>query len=105
MARFEDEKLERLVRLEVEKAYTDLTSSQEEIRAQQATVRQAEKAYELATIRYEHGISTQLEVRDAHLALQKAKINYLESVYRYNVALATMKKATGTLLPPEWSEE
>ncbi|MFQ6103759.1 MAG: TolC family protein [Candidatus Glassbacteria bacterium] len=101
MARFEDEKLERLVRLEVEKAYTDLTGTQEEIRAQQATVKQAERAYELAKVRYENGLSTQLEVRDAHLALQRAKTNYLEAVYRYNVAYATMRKATGTLLTPE----
>jgi outer membrane protein TolC len=104
-ARFDDEKFERLVRLDVEKAFTDLTSTEEEIRAQQATVKQAEKAYELATVRYENGLSTQLEVRDAHLAMQRAKTNYLEAVYRYNIALATIKKATGILLPPGFVEE
>jgi HAE1 family hydrophobic/amphiphilic exporter-1 len=98
-AKYDDEKFERLVRLEVEKATTDLSSTQEEIHAQEATVKQAERAYELSTVRYENGLSTQLEVRDAHLALQRAKTNYLEAVYRYRVARATLRKATGTLLP------
>lgn len=97
-AKYDDEKLERLVRLDVERAFTDLTSAQEEIRAQEATVKQAERAYELATVRYENGLSTQIEVRDAHLALQRAKTNYLGGVYRYRVARAALRKATGTLL-------
>ncbi len=103
-AKYRREKTERLVLLDVEQAFFDVTSIEEEIEAQAATVKQAERAYELAEIRYENGLSTQLEVRDARLALLRTKTNYLETVYRYNVAVATLRKAKGTLLDDDRRE-
>lgn len=103
-AKYEEEKNERLVRLEVEQSYFDVTSVEQEIRAQAATVKQADRAHELAVIRYENGLSTQLEVRDARLALLRTKTNYLETVYRYNVAVTTLEKAKGMLLDEDQPE-
>jgi outer membrane protein TolC len=95
MARYEKKKIEEEIRLEVIEAFQELESAKEEILSQRANVDEAEEAYRLSTIRFANGLTTQLEVNDVELALNLARTNYIQSLYHYNVALASVERAIG----------
>ena len=46
--------------------------------------------------RFEVGAATQLEVLDARVAMTEAQLNSIEALHDYNVALAHLKRATGS---------
>ena len=83
------------VRLEVSKAVRDLASLRQEYESQTATVGLAEEAYRIAETRFRSGLSTQLELTDVETALDFAKTNFAETLYRYNVAVASLERALG----------
>lgn len=95
MTRYEKKKIEEEIRLEVIEAFQELESAKEEILSQRANVDEAEEAYRLSTIRFANGLTTQLEVNDVELALNLARTNYIQSLYHYNVALASVERAIG----------
>jgi outer membrane protein TolC len=95
MARYQKQKAEEEVRLEVFEAFRNLETAKEEILSQQANVNEAEEAYRLATIRFANGLATQLEVNDVELALNLARTNFIQSLYDYNVARARVEQAIG----------
>ncbi|MCU0611890.1 MAG: TolC family protein [Candidatus Eisenbacteria bacterium] len=94
-ARHELAQARKAIRLDVTKAVQDLQGLTREYEAQRATVELAEEMYQIAETRFRSGISTQLELNDAELALNLAKTNYAETLYRYNVAVANLERASG----------
>ncbi|MBN1423857.1 TolC family protein [Candidatus Fermentibacteria bacterium] len=94
-ARFEQAQARKAIRLDVTRAVQDLQGLTREYEAQRATVELAEDMFRIAETRFKSGISTQLELNDAELALNLARTNYAETLYRYNVAVATLERALG----------
>ncbi len=94
-AQYEYAQARKAIRLEVTKAVQDLEGLVREYEAQRATVGLAEEMYAIAQTRFRSGVSTQLELNDAELALNLARTHYAETMYRYNVALATLERAVG----------
>lgn len=83
------------VEVEVRRAISSLQEGAELAEAAQKVVEQAEEALRLADARYAAGSATQLDVLETRVALTEARTNQLEANYRYNVALATLRRSTG----------
>ncbi len=82
--------------VEVRRAYSAIEQSAELANALRQTVGQAEEAVRLATARFEAGAATQLDVLTAQVMLTKAKTTQIQANHGYNVAVARLRKATGT---------
>jgi outer membrane protein TolC len=85
------------IKLEVKSAYYKLKEANENVQTQSKTIEQAKEALRLSELMYSEGSSTQLDVLNANVALNQAQMNYQKSLYEYNVALATLKKAVNQL--------
>lgn len=83
------------VEVEVRTALSSLQEAAELAEAAQKVVAQAEEALRLADSRYSAGSATQLDVLQARVSLTQSRTNQLEANYRYNVALATVRRALG----------
>jgi outer membrane protein len=85
----------RGVRLEVNQALQDLESLKQELASMSATVGLAEEAFAIAQSMYDNGLSIQLELSDARVAMDLARMGKVETLYRYNVALARVDRILG----------
>ncbi len=85
----------RSIELEVRQAYSDYLQALELLQAQKKTVEQAEESLRLAEARFRAGTGTQLDVLSAQTALTDARTNEIQALYDYNVAVATLERATG----------
>jgi outer membrane protein len=81
--------------VEVRRAFSQWQQATELADASQKVVAQAEEAVRLANARYSAGTSAQLDVLQAQVDLTTARTNQIQAYYSYNVAVATLRKATG----------
>ena len=58
-------------------------------------IQQADESVRLANARYNAGTGTQLDVLSAQVDLTTARTNQIQAYYTYNVAVASLRKATG----------
>jgi len=94
-ARLRERSVNKLVGLDVEKAYNDFSEARQRLTSQSRTVAQAEEGYEIAQLRYREGIGTQLEVTDALLALTTARLNENLALRDYLTARVQLRRAVG----------
>jgi outer membrane protein TolC len=87
------------VEVEIRRAYSSLQEAAELAESATKVVAQAEEALRLADARYAAGTATQLDVLEARVALTDSRNNQLQANYSYNVAVAAMRKATGSADP------
>jgi outer membrane protein TolC len=87
------------LQLEYERARGERARALSSIQARQQTVDQAQRVYDLTVLRYEQGMASQLEVSDARLSLLQARSNLAEAIADYEIASATVSRATGTTPP------
>ncbi len=90
-----EELLRQSVFLEVQQAWLKLTEAGESIPAAELIVRQAEENLELANGRYSAGVGNPVEVTDAQVSLSSAKTSYIQALYDYKIAHASLEKAMG----------
>lgn len=88
------------IRLEVEQAYFNLTSNQENIASAQLNVERAQQALELSQLRFNAGVGTQLEVLNATSDLADAEVNLVTVILNYNRSLASLERAVSNLQAP-----
>ncbi|HYC73171.1 MAG TPA: TolC family protein [Opitutaceae bacterium] len=81
--------------VEVRRAVSSLQEATELAEASAKVVEQAEEALRLANARFSAGTATQLDVLTAQTDLTTARLNQLEANYRFNVAVAALRRATG----------
>lgn len=94
----ERERLRRAIDLDVRRAWIDLSSLVEELRALEAAVRSAEENYELVQAEYRRGIVSNLEVLAAFTTLQQARLGRDRA--RYQAKAAAVRLAVQAGLPP-----
>lgn len=80
------EETRRMVVLEVDQAYLDLTSAQEQLKVAQLATRQAEEAERVAQVRYKAGVSTSLELQDAIAETSRARFGEAQAEYDFFAA-------------------
>ncbi len=83
------------VRTGVSQAYYGLLTAYETIRIQESNQVAAREQLRLATERYRVGSGTFFELLDAQLAALRAEADYINAVYAYHRAIATLEAAVG----------
>lgn len=86
---YDQQRIAREVRLQIQQAYYAVEEASERIEAHRDAVLQAEKGLEVAELRYASGVGTQLESLDAQLALVEVRTQ--SAVARRDQALALMR--------------
>lgn len=86
------------VRTDVSQAHYGLLTAYETIRIQESNRTAAGEQLRLATERYRVGSGTFFELLDAQLAAQGAEADYINAVYAYHRAIATLEAAVGHAL-------
>ncbi len=84
------------IRLEVHKALLDIETAAKNIEAAEMALGSAKEAYRQARVGYQAGEGTNTDVLDARTALSRAEMNHSRALFAYNVALAALRRATGT---------
>lgn len=93
----EIERLSDDITLQLRESYLNLEESAENIGVSRKAVEQAEENYRLNEERYLAQIATSTEVLDAQTLLARSRISYYNAIYDYNLALAALRWASGTL--------
>ncbi len=88
------------VRFDVEQAYFNLETNQENILTSQIAVAQAEEALALANLRLQAGVGTQLDVLTAQSELTQAQGNNVAAILGYNRALVAIERAISNVATP-----
>ncbi|MEM9540320.1 MAG: TolC family protein [Cyanobacteria bacterium P01_E01_bin.42] len=94
-ASFEQQR--KSIRVQVEEAYENLNSSDENIKTAVVAVQLAEESLRLARLRFQAGVGTQTEVIDAQTELTRARGNLLTATVGYNRALASLQRAVSNV--------
>lgn len=89
------EALEEGIKFEVRAAYLKYKQAKDSIEANKENVEAAKDNLTTAQKRFQLGLMTDIEVRDAQLALTQAETNYVQALYDYNVAIASIEKSVG----------
>jgi outer membrane protein len=90
-----EESLRQTVFLDVQTAYLNLKQAEDSIPTAELGVKQAEENLEIANGRYAAGVGNPIEVTDAEVSLLNAKLSYIQALYDYKVARASLEKAMG----------
>ncbi|HMK61112.1 MAG TPA: TolC family protein [Dissulfurispiraceae bacterium] len=87
--------LKQSVVLEVQQAFLNLKAAEERIPTAELGVKQATENLDIANGRYAAGVGNPVEVTDAQVAYTNAKTSYIQALYDYNIAFASLDKAIG----------
>lgn len=90
-----EEALRQSISLEVQQACLNLQLAKDQITTTELAVRQANENLDLANGRYAAGVGNPIEVTDSLVAQGNAKMAYVEALYNYKVAQASIEKAMG----------
>ena len=82
---------------QVQNAYINMIQLEKNIPLLQTKVRQTLENYELADARYEVGLGNFIELQDAKENYNNAQRDYVQTIYKYNVALTDLHTAMGEL--------
>ncbi len=95
VVRANEESLKQGILLDVQQGYLNLAQAAESITTADLTVNQAKENLDIANGRYAAGVGNPIEVTDAEVLLTNAKTSYIQALYDYKVAVATIEKAMG----------
>ena len=93
LAQNEINMLKQNVYFEVQNAYVNMIELERQIPLLAVKVRQTLENFELADGRYAVGLGDFIELQDAKVQYNNAQHNYVQTVYNYNVARASLEKA------------
>jgi len=99
MARAEQTRQMDTVRYQVREAYLKMKESDESVDVAWSSIEQAEENYRITVEQYNENITTSTEVPDAQTLQAEAQMNYYRALTSYNIAIAALAKAMGTLGP------
>ena len=99
-AEAEAERLRREVKLEVETAYRNLKTAQDQVALfDERILREAKAAQRAAGRSYDEGKASYLEVLSAQRTLLETRVEYADIQFAYREASATLDRAMGGDLP------
>lgn len=85
------------VKLEVKKAYLELTEASERVKVAEKVLEQAEENFRMNQERYRHQVATSSDVLDALTLLVRAETSYWVALSQYNIARARLERAMGEM--------
>ena len=99
LAKTEVELLNQNLYFDIQAAYVDMIQLEKQIPLLETKVRQTLENLELADGRYAVGLGDYIQLQDARVNYNNAQSSYVQAVYNYNVARATLERAIA--LPQE----
>ncbi|HKS96023.1 MAG TPA: TolC family protein [Terriglobia bacterium] len=87
------------IRLQVHKAYLNLTGALDRVDVSRQSASQAQESLSILRNRYEAGLATITDVLNAETTHARAQRDFLGAVYDYRIAYATLELSTGELAP------
>ena len=87
------------VALEIKYASLILQEAEKQIVVSQKVIEQAEENFRISEERYKERVATSTEVLEAQTLLTKAKSEYANALGDYNINLARLQRAMGTIWP------
>lgn len=92
IAKTEAELLNQNLYFDIQKAYVDMIQLEKQIPLLETKVRQTLENLELADGRYSVGLGDYIQLQDARVSYNNAQSSYVQAVYNYNVARATLER-------------
>jgi outer membrane protein TolC len=89
--------LQENIVLETRQAFLAADETQKNISVTEKAIEQAEENYRIVNGRFQAQLATSTEVLDAQTLLTRARSNYYNALYNYNIAMAYLDRATGSL--------
>ncbi len=93
------EQVSASLRLQVRKAYADVTAATERIQVAEAAVAQADESLRIVRNRYESGLSTVTDLLRNQVAKLESSFRRLMAIHDQRVAAAMLELAAGSLTP------
>jgi len=98
-AHADEQRTDSAVRLEVRRAWTDLTAAMQRIEVAKAAVAEAEESLRITQNRYQAGMSNVTDLLRTETAVLQSRSRYLAAVHDQRVAAAMLELASGRLAP------
>lgn len=92
LAKTEIELLNQNLYFDIQTAYVDMIQLEKQIPLLETKVRQTLENLELADGRYSVGLGDYIQLQDARVNYNNAQSSYVQAVYNYNVARATLER-------------
>lgn len=92
LAKTEVELLNQNLYFDIQSAYVDMIQLEKQIPLLETKVRQTLENLELADGRYSVGLGDYIQLQDARVNYNNAQNSYIQAVYNYNVARATLER-------------
>lgn len=89
--------LTRQAELEYRNARNDTQVAEQRIAVTEEAIRQGEENLRINQLRYREQVGTATDVIDAQTLLTQVRTEYFQALFEYQVALARLRKATGSL--------
>lgn len=86
------------VQLGVRQAYLKMKSAEQTIVSTRTAVEEGQENFRIASLRYRSGVGTNVDVLDAETNLATARDSYIDALYDYNIAVATLEQQMGVPL-------
>ena len=96
-ARADEARVDSAVRIQVRRAYADLTAAKERIEMARAAVTESEESLRIIRNRYQAGISTVTDLFRNETAVLESSTRYLAALHDERVAATMLEYASGTL--------
>lgn len=87
------------VRLQVREAFLNLKAASDRVEISRQSASQIEESLRILRDRYETGLATMTDVLGTETTHARAQRDYLNAIYDYRMAYATLELATGELAP------
>jgi len=88
------------IRFQAQRAYNELLSGIETVRANEQLIAQAREALRLANVRYRVQLGSFVELTSAEAAASRAEAHYAQALYKYKMAEARLNYLTGRPYQP-----
>ncbi len=92
LAKTEVDLLNQNLYFDIQSAYVDMIQLEKQIPLMETKVRQTLENLELADGRYSVGLGDYIQLQDARVNYNNAQSSYVQAVYNYNVARATLER-------------
>ena len=90
--------IKKSVTVEVETAYLDFLTQKGTLKSLEDQLLFAKDNFNAVTRQFEYGLAHSIDVMDANTLLVTAQRQLADVIYNYQLSIARLKRATGTLL-------
>jgi len=92
------EYIKQQLEMSIASSLNTIETAAEQVVANKSTIYASERAYEINAKRYEIGSGTQLEMNSSANALQQNQLKYVQAIYNFVSAQATLEETLGKIV-------